>query len=202
METSNPTHGIRRFKEISRDRFLSEEEIQRLLIALQSETPSMRILFMLALLTGARKRNLMAMRWEEIDFARETWRIEVTKNGQPLTVPLVPQAVRLLRELQETQCGEAWVFPSSRAQSGHRSDLESAWCRIRARAKVAGVRIHDLRRICGSYQAMTGASLPIIGRSLGHLSQRTTGIYARLDEAPVRESMCRGAERMFGNGHA
>jgi integrase len=60
------------------------------------------------------------------------------------------------------------------------------------------IRLHDLRRTFGSYQAITGASLPIIGKTLGHKSQVSTQVYARLNDDPVRDSMEKAASAMFG----
>ena len=62
------------------------------------------------------------------------------------------------------------------------------------------IRLHDIRRTLGSYQAINGASLPIIGKSLGHKSQQATQIYSRLHLDPVRESMERATESIFTAG--
>jgi integrase len=87
--------------------------------------------------------------------------------------------------------GCQWVFPATRSdsRSGHLNYPQRAWVRICERAGLKNIRIHDLRRTLGSWQAATGASLPIIGKSLGHKNQSTTQIYARLNLDPVRESV-------------
>lgn len=197
LAMTNPAKGIRYYRETSRDRFLSGEELQRLMSALRAEKPLLRVFFLICLLTGARKGNILSMRWEEIDFDRRVWKIQHTKNGLPITIPLVPMAVELLRTLREQTVGE-WVFPSARSKPGHLVDPLSAWTRVLARANIHDAHIHDLRRTMGSWQAMTGASLPIIGKSLGHQSQQTTAIYARLDLDPVRTAMEKAADRMMG----
>lgn len=198
IEMDNPTRGVRHYRETSRDRFLSGEELQRLHAALQSERSRVCGYFMLCLLTGARKRDLLAMRWGDLDLSRNVWRIPTSKNGLPLTIPLVPQALEILTSLRQAQDqGAAWVFPSSRSATGHWQDPASAWKRLLAHARIADAHIHDLRRTLGSWQAITGASLPIIGKSLGHQSQRTTAIYARLDLDPVRSSMERATDKMM-----
>jgi integrase len=81
-----------------------------------------------------------------------------------------------------------WVFPG-RGKSGHLVEPAKAWERIRNRAGLRDVRIHDLRRTLGSWQAAFGASLSIIGKTLAHKNVSTTAIYARLNLDPVRESM-------------
>jgi integrase len=96
-----------------------------------------------------------------------------------------------------------WVFPSKRsnAKTPHLSEPKGAWKRIRTAAKIEGVRVHDLRRTLGSWQAMTGASLTVIGKSLGHRSGTATAIYARLALDPVRESMNKAVTAMLTAGN-
>jgi hypothetical protein len=93
----NPAHGVRKFREKSRDRFLQPDELPRFFAALEAEDNQIaRDYIMLSLLTGARKSNVLAMRWDEIHFERAEWRIPETKNGDPLTVPLSQQAIEIL----------------------------------------------------------------------------------------------------------
>jgi integrase len=192
----NPATGIHKFKERSRDRFLQPEELPRFFQALAAEpNETARDFFMLSLLTGARKSNTLAMRWEEISFPAETWRIVETKNGEAQTVHLPRQAVEILTARKLASDGP-WVFPGSGA-SGHLADPKKAWMRILAEAGIADLRIHDLRRTLGSWQAATGANSYIIGKSLGHRSQQSTAIYARLNLDPVRASVNKATDAMF-----
>ncbi len=235
---SNPAKGIEDNREKSRDRFLKPGELPRLFAALDGEpNGNFRDYFLLALLTGARRNNVVTMRWTDLDMERGEWVIPMTKNGEPQRVPLVPEAVAILKARQETAAeGARYVFPAARADSerGHMSGERKAWLRIlqrdeiaqlRQRIEAAGgktdgpegeypantlrrlrvvaarmklntesvriedIRIHDLRRTMGSWQARTGASLAIIGKSLGHKSQQATAVYARLDLDPIREAM-------------
>jgi len=190
---TNPAKGIEDNTEISRDRFLKPGELPRLFAALAAEPNiTFRDFFLMALLTGARRANVREMRWADIDFDSGEWRIPETKNGQPQDVPLVPEAVEILKMRRETVPQEVdFVFPSSRSDSkhGHMSGERRAWLRILDRAEIEDVRIHDLRRTMGSWQARTGASMIVIGKSLGHKSQQATAVYARLDLDPVRQSM-------------
>jgi len=112
---------------------------------------------------------------------------EQFKTRKPLTVPLAPEAIGILKRRHVTRVNE-WVFPSH-GKRGHLVEPKTAWERIRERAKLGDVRIHDLRRTLGSWQAAIGTPLNIIGRSLGHLRQETTAIYARLNLDPVRASV-------------
>jgi len=89
-----------------------------------------------------------------------------------------------------------WVFPGT-GVTGHLVEPKKAWKRVLERAGISNLRIHDLRRTLGSWQAKTGASLVIVGKSLNHKSPSTTAIYARLDLDPVRESVERATGAML-----
>lgn len=193
----NPAVGVKKFKEKSRDRFLQPDELPRFFEALANEpNETARDFFMVSLLTGARKSNTLAMRWQDINFHYATWRIEETKNGDAQTVHLPQQAMDILTE-RKWASESAFVFVGS-GKSGHLADPKKAWMRILAEAGIADLRIHDLRRTLGSYQAATGANGYIIGKSLGHRSQQSTAIYARLNLDPVRESVNKATDVMFG----
>ena len=195
-EGANPCIGIRKFPEETRDRFLSADELRRFFEALESEpNTTTRDFVLVALLTGARRSNLLEMRWANLDLEAATWRIGRTKNGTPQTVALVEPVVELLRE-RRRQASSVFVFPG-RGRTGHLVEPKKGWSRICKAAGIEGARIHDLRRTMGSWQAKTGASLPVIGKSLNHKSQSTTQIYARLDLDPVRSSMQKAAEAML-----
>lgn len=202
-EGLNPCMGIKKFTEQARDRFLSGDELARFFQALEQEpSGTARDFFLVALLTGARRANVLSMQWSDIDLKAETWRISQTKNGTPQTVPLVGPVLEILRDRRD-RATSLFVFPGKQSASGHLEEPKRAWKRICQAAGIDGARIHDLRRTMGSWQAMTGASLPIIGRSLNHKSASTTTIYARLDLDPVRTAMEKAAEAMLeagGNG--
>jgi len=240
---NNPARGIRRNPEKSRDRFLQSNELPRFFASLAEEPNSIvRDYFLLSLLTGARRSNVLAMRWADINLDEGIWRIPETKNGTPQNVTLSPEALAILDSRRDAaEKNATYVFPSH-GKTGHLMEPHKGWLRIfdrdeltqlierieaegghfaettysvtgdpipesietkltRARmvAKQAGIniddvriqnlRIHDLRRTLGSWQAKTGASMAIIGKSLNHKSQQTTAIYARLDLDPVRQSV-------------
>ena len=189
-EGGNPCKGVKKFKEQSRERFMVGDELQRFFESLQQEPQLFQDFFSLLLLTGARKRNVLAMRFEEVDLTERTWRIPETKNGNPLTVHLAADAVAILQRRLAVSNGCQWVFQGGkRNRETHLQSPKKAWARICQRAGLANLRMHDLRRTLGSWQAATGASLPIIGKTLGHLNQSTTTIYARLNIDPVREAV-------------
>lgn len=193
----NPCRGVKRFREHSRDRFLQGDELQRFLVALEQESPMMRDYFKLALLTGARRGNLQAMRWDQLHLDRGEWRVPDTKAGEPQVVYLPAEAVEILRRRQdESTCD--YVFPSRiGSKRPHLTFQYRAWRKTCERAGLDNLRPHDLRRSLGSWQAATGASLPVIGKTLEHKNQSTTAIYARLNLDPVRESVDRAVQAML-----
>jgi integrase len=190
----NPAEGVKPFREEERERFVLPDEMPRLLVSLAhpSVTPDARDVILLELLTGARKSNVIAMRWSDVSLERGVWTIPgaQSKNGKPMTVPLGPAAQLVLSRRLEYNASPAspYVF-AGRGKSGHLASPDVAWFKVRERAGLADVRMHDLRRTFGSWQAAAGASLPIIGRTLGHQNLRTTAIYARLNLDPVKQSV-------------
>ena len=160
----NPCKGVERFKENSRDRFLQPDEAPRFFQALAEESnTTARDCLLMCLITGARKGNVQAMRWDDVSLERNTWRIPDTKTGDPLLVPLVPKAVELLQTRVEQQDESPWVFPG-RDPSKHIVELKTVWARILDRAGIQNLRMHDLRRSLGSWMAAQGASLSVIGK--------------------------------------
>jgi integrase len=200
-EGKNPAVGIKKFQKTKRDRFLHGDEL-RLFFQALAEEPSnkFRDFFILALLTGARRANVLCMRWEEIDFDTCLWRIPMTKNGLPVVVPLVPAAIQILQTRRQKAIDSPWVFHSTGSKTGHLTEPKAAWKRILGRAGLSDLRVHDLRRSMGSWQAIGGSSLSVIGKSLGHTSLEATSIYARLSVEPVRTSMEKASTAMLSAG--
>jgi integrase len=199
----NPATKIKAFKERKRERFLQPEELGKFFRALEAElNETIRDYILLSLFTGARRTNVQEMRWSEINWQAATWRIPETKNGESITVPLSGPAIKVLEKRRFSSKTE-WVFPGVGA-TGHLVEPKSAWKRILRRAKIQDLRLHDLRRTLGSWQAATGASLPIIGKSLGHKSLTATQIYARLNIDPVRAAVDKATDAMLvaANGSA
>jgi integrase len=209
FDGDNPTKGIVRFAETPRDRFLEPTELGAFFKALHSSslTETMKDFFVVALLTGQRRSNVEGMRWADISFDLRLWRIPgaVTKEGKPIVVPLCDAALEILNRRRETDPTGDWVF-SSRSKAGHIVEPKGAWKKLLAQAGLADVRLHDLRRSLGSYQALGGSSLQVIARSLGHGDLRSTAVYSRLTLDPVRESVDAATTKMLsyrpnGNGN-
>lgn len=198
-EIPNPCKGVKLFKETSRDRFIKPQEMNRFFSALYSpDTPdTLRDLVKIMLFTGARRMNVFSMRWSELDLDSAVWTIPGSKfkSGDKSEVELIPLVVDILKERQNNR-SSIFVFPA-KSKTGHISDPKKQWKNLIERAGLPDLRMHDLRRTCGSYQAIAGSSLLVIGKSLGHRNMKTTEVYARVDRSPVRESMEAGAEEIL-----
>lgn len=219
----NPATKVKAFRERKRERWLQPAEISDFFQSLKEEpNETVRDFFLVALFTGARRANVQAMRWDEIDFPSATWKIPETKNGESVAIALSP-AVSGILETRKASTESEWVFPGKGA-TGHLVEPKSAWKRILMNAAkiqkknwleknpkkteadfekqfpTAGfrdLRLHDLRRTLGSWQAAAGSSLQIIGKSLGHKSLGATQIYARLNLDPVRESVNKATDAIL-----
>jgi len=241
----NPTAGLKKYKEKSRERFVQPYELPHLLRAMSEENNrTASDVFKMLLLTGARKTNMLMMRWEQITWEQNIWRIPESKNGDPVIIPLSMHAMKILK-CRALNSESEWVFPKIGNSLCHFTNLQTAWKRTKAMgtlyywgqddklqmiietmkpllesgispvaiinkisklAKNTGIilpnqltdiRLHDLRRTFGSYQAISGTSLQIIGKSLGHKSIQSTQIYARLNIDAVRSSVETATNMMF-----
>ena len=127
----NPATKIKKFKENSRERFLQRDELPRFFAALDTEPNDViRRFFLISLLTGARRGNVLTMRWDCLDSKNLTWKIPglQSKNGAPMTVMLSPQVCELLSECKSGNETE-WVFPGT-GKAGHLADPKKAWKRM------------------------------------------------------------------------
>ncbi|WP_278401745.1 tyrosine-type recombinase/integrase [Stutzerimonas kunmingensis] len=246
---TNPASRIQKNAVVSRDRFAQAAELPYLLEAIGES--SLSDFFLLSLLTGARRSNVQAMAWRDLDLDARIWRIGMTKNGTPQNVTLPPEAVAALHARKRKTGTSQFVFPGE-GKTGHLVEPKKAWAAILRRASLrrlldhleglgkltaeerkqadnqisaapaaaekryraiaaaleidpalydmTDLRIHDLRRTLGSWQAKTGASMAIIGKSLNHKSLQSTAIYARLDLDPVRQSVETATQAMLEAG--
>ena len=200
LKTENPCKGIKKFKEVSRDRFLGGEELGRFFEALDlTENPAFKDYILLSLFTGARKSNVLGMRWKDIDFERNVWKIpgELSKNGDPMQIPLGPDVLEILKR-RRAETSSIFVLPGI-GKTGHYTTPRHAWETLLKRANLEDLRIHDLRRSMGSWMTIGGTSLPIVGKALGHKTSQATSIYARLNLDPVRAAMDQAVEAMNRN---
>jgi len=195
----NPARGHTTFLKVQRERFLQPDELRPFFESLAAEpNGTVRDCILIKLLTGVRRANVHQMRWVDVNLERREWRIPgaTTKNGDAQNVQLVDEAVAVLRSRKENATS-VFVFPSDRSKSGHIISTSKVWRRILNRAGLDDIVEHDLRRTLGSWQARTGASLVLIGKSLNQRDAKSTQIYARLDMDPVRQSVTRATSAMY-----
>lgn len=192
----NPTTKIRPFREKSRERYVTPAEMPALLEAISEEpSPYIRAILWLYLLTGLRKSELLQGKWEDLDVERRELRVPETKAGRPHVVPLSDPAFEILTSLPRER-SNPYLFPG-RKKAQPLSDITKPWRRVREKSGLADVRLHDLRRTVGSWMAISGASLPLIGKVLNHSDPSTTAVYARLAENSAREALERHAESIL-----
>ena len=186
---SNPRRLIQKYPEVKRERFLSLDEIKHLgnvLREMEMERlvmPSAALAVRLLLYTGCRLSEIMTLKWEYVDLEGAALHLPDSKTGAK-TVYLGRPAVELL-EKAPAIVGNPWVItgtlPGSRL-----NELQHSWRRVRARAGLDDVRIHDLRHTFASTAVAAGQSLPMIGKLLGHTQVQTTARYAHLAASPVK----------------
>ena len=190
---SNPCRHVKRYKENKRERFLSPEETERLgevLREAESEMPSAVAALRLLLLTGCRLSEIQFLRWEYVK--DDCIELPDAKTGGRV-VPLGPEARAVLADLPRED-GNPWVI-RGKLPGTHLTDLQRPWRRIRARAELNDVRIHDLRHSYASRALALGESLTMIGKLLGHTQVQTTARYAHL----ARDSIQNAAARITGS---
>ena len=199
---SNPCRHVKRYKERARERFLSPEETDRLGAVLkeaEKEMPSAVAAFRLLLLTGCRLSEIQTLRWEHVK--ADCIELPDGKTGGRV-VPLGPEARDVLAALPRDD-DNPWVI-AGRLQGSHLTDLQHPWRRIRKRAGLEDVRIHDLRHSYASRALALGESLTMIGKLLGHTQAQTTARYAHLARDSVQNAAARitesiGSNLMVGN---
>jgi integrase len=193
---SNPCRHVQKYPEHRRQRFLSSAELGRLgkvLTAVERENvehPSVVPAVRLLLLTGARRGEVLGLRWHHVNWERQCLDLPDSKTG-PKTVHLNPPALEVLSTLADRRKdGARWVLPG-RETGKPLVGLPHAWQRIRNRAGLDDVRLHDLRHSFASVAAAQHTSLPIIGALLGHTQPSTTARYAHLAADPLKEATTR-----------
>jgi integrase len=194
---SNPCRHVPKYREVKRERYLNQNELQRLGHVLSeverdgTETPFVVAAFRLLLLTGCRLGEIQTLKWDYItDTGME---LPDTKTGAR-RIPLPQPARDVLTHLPRSP-GNPYVIEGKIAGK-YATDLQHPWRRIRARAGLAGVRIHDLRHTYASNAVSSGMPIQMVGRLLGHSQIQTTMRYAHLADDPIRQAAEENAARL------
>ncbi len=215
-EGYNPARGIEKYREEGRERYLTSEELERLGLALrEGETvgipwsvdashpnskhvpktwkdrrervdPHAVAAIRLLLFTGARLREILTARWDYVDVERGLMFLPASKTGRK-TLVLNGAALDIINQLGANRGSNPFVIPGEKKEAP-RADLKRPWNAIRRRAKLEGVRLHDLRHTFASVGAGSSLGLQIVGKLLGHSQPQTTARYAHLDTDPLRRA--------------
>lgn len=205
---SNPFASVKLAAAPVRERFLSREEAASLLDALDALEASKIVdqrfgdAIRLLLLTGARKTEILGLKWSEVDVARKLILLppERTKaggqNGER-RIFLSPSALQILarRRLKDAK-REDYVFPALRGE-GHIIGVRRVFAKACEEAKLEGVRLHDLRHSFASFAVADGASLFLVSKLLGHANSRTSERYAHLSGDPLQDAVGAISERLM-----
>lgn len=191
MRSDNPARGIEKFPEEKRDRWLSDEELSRLLAAL-AEHPNQIAAdaIRLQLLTGARIGEVLTANWTDFDIEGGVWTkpSHHTKQKRRQHLPLSSAACALLKRMRDARAAKsAWLFPG-RSPDHPYKDLKAFWRSVTQAADLKDYRIHDNRHTHASHLVSSGLSLPIVGRLLGHTNPSTTQRYVHLADDPLRQA--------------
>ncbi|MEQ8508490.1 MAG: site-specific integrase [Rhodospirillaceae bacterium] len=200
LRDTNPGRGVKLNKLQSRSRFLSTAELTALGDVLAEEEQKTEQVWAVAAirlltLTGCRKGEILSLKWSYVDLERGMLRLPDSKTGAKV-VPVGQPVIDLLSALPRL-AGSEYVLPSV-TTDGPLVGLQKAWERIRVKAKLSDVRLHDLRHSFASVAVGAGNSLYIVGRILGHKDSRTTEIYAHLADDPVRATANETATHIAG----
>lgn len=197
---SNPRLHIKKYPEEKRERYLSQKELSDLGSVL-NEAEEMGVddiyavsAIRLLIFTGCRLNEIMSLKWTEVDFANSCLRLSDSKTGARV-VHLGPPALDLLKNLKR-QPKNPWVI-CGKIPGTNRKEIQKFWQRIRKRAGIEDVRIHDLRHSFASNAVAQGMSLPMIGKLLGHTQVQTTARYAHLAADPVKAAASSVSSNIF-----
>jgi integrase len=187
---SNPCLHVKKYAEQKRARFLSPEEFAALGTALReveqdgSETQAAVDAIRLLMLTGCRLGEIMTLKWDYVDLKARELRLPDSKTGAKIVHFGKTAAADVLKRIKKLE-DNPYVI-TGKKQGSRLTDLQHPWRRIRAKAGLDDVRIHDLRHSYASGALALGEGLPMIGKLLGHTQVQTTARYAHLANDPVK----------------
>lgn len=197
--SDNPVKGIERYHEARRERWLSDDELSRLVQILAAH-PNQRAAdaVRFQLLTGARLGEVLSASWPDIDMKRGVWikPSHHTKQNRTEHLPLSGPALVLLAEMRgRADPAARYLFPGN-APGKPLQRIKKFWRNVTEQAGLVGYRLHDNRHTHASHLVSSGLSLEIVGRLLGHTNPQTTKRYAHLADVPLRAAAERFGSKM------
>ena len=184
---SNPCRGVERNRETVRERYLDAEELSRLgnVLAesgrMKAETVEVIAAVRMLLFTGARKSEILNLKWAEVDMARGVLKLPDSKSGRK-EIQLNAPALEVLASLPH----KSEFVLTGKCNGGRLGALDQAWQRIRKRAGLEDVRVHDLRHSFAAMATSMGEPLAVTAKLLGHKHLSTTERYAHIAPDPIR----------------
>jgi integrase len=192
---TNPCLHVEKYDENQLERYLSETEFAELSDVLTesertgTESPSVIAAIRLLIFTGARVSEILNLEWSQVDFTSRCLRLTATntKEKKKKTIQLPPAALEVINSI-ERQDDSPWVI-TGKVPGNPLVNIRKPWGRIRKRASLNDVRLHDLRHSFASVAVSSGMSLPMIGALLGHTQSQTTQRYAHLADDPMKDAV-------------
>ncbi len=195
----NPADGFKRNAEEPKENYLTPEQLETVFDKLEI-MPNQKAanVIRLLILTGSRLGEVLNAEWIHFDLEKALWikPSSHTKQKRVHKVPLSPEAIKLLKEIQISNSSK-YVFPSDTGQPMH--DIKKPWLWLQKEAKILGTRIHDLRHTYASILINEGENLAVIGKLLGHSQHQTTMRYAHLMDDPLRSATGKIGAKMRKN---
>lgn len=194
----NPGNAVQLNKQIARTRHLSGNELESFRDAINETEDSIpKFAIMMLWFTGARRRNVFSMKWEDIKLEEKLWTIPETKTQNDANVVLVNAAIDILNQLKDMRYNE-YVFFSTTSKSGHIGGVRKTWEGILKRAKITNFHLHDLRHTFATSLLANGADAFMVKKALTHKSLQSTQIYVNLEVDGLREKLNETVNKMIG----
>lgn len=194
----NPGNAVQLNKQIARTRHLSGNELESFRDAINETEDSIpKFAIMMLWFTGARRRNVFSMKWEDIKLEEKLWTIPETKTQNDANVVLVNVAIDILNQLKDMRYNE-YVFFSTTSKSGHIGGVRKTWEGILKRAKITNFHLHDLRHTFATSLLANGADAFMVKKALTHKSLQSTQIYVNLEVDGLREKLNETVNKMIG----
>lgn len=194
----NPGNAVQLNKQIARTRHLSGNELESFRDAINETEDSIpKFAIMMLWFTGARRRNVFSMKWEDIKLEEKLWTIPETKTQNDANVVLVNAAIDILNQLKDMRYNE-YVFFSATSKSGHIGGVRKTWEGILKRAKITNFHLHDLRHTFATSLLANGADAFMVKKALTHKSLQSTQIYVNLEVDDLREKLNETVNKMIG----